>query len=465
MKRVFAGLCALLTVAVVGAVPAVAVDGTLPGGTAISVEIATPADGQFVTQGTTSAITGTAMVAAGVAVDDTTVVYALDVSGSTADPSGLGCGTILQCEVAGVIQANTLAADPGSPVANVGVATFPGRTGFPLGLVPPTSGSVATALGGLVAGGQTSFGLGLQGAAALLSQPEAKSDKIIVFVTDGDGQNVPGSFSPPATIKAFAIGGSGCSGNLAAVVALGQSGSSCEVVTNLDQLGEAIGESIGSTLDSVAVTVDDVPVATTVEPVPPQDGPVTVNFSASLPAGLDPGPYEICAAAAGTDAGGSDGAVDCVTVQVADVAVDCGAVAGNCVATATDPGVADAQFTAPPGFGKVVAINANSGAPGECGGDDCLTGFDVLFDDTGNTSIAKLTVTTQHRTTLRQRLNAAVFIDGVEVTDVCGGRILEWLRERRGIPQPIPCRNIRIVHGFRLEYTVMFAADPPFRFR
>lgn len=116
---------------------ALATSGNLPGGTAISTEITTPADGALVAYPTGNVQTeGTASVGEGTPIANTLLVYVLDVSYSTNSGSN-GCGgdqngdtksnTILDCEIAAAEALNNIATGTGT-VARVGVAVFGGKS-------------------------------------------------------------------------------------------------------------------------------------------------------------------------------------------------------------------------------------------------------------------------------------------------------------------------------------------------
>src|SRR5687768_14569782 len=67
-------------------------EATLPGGTAIKVDIATPADGAVFPGGVAVNVTGTAEIGVGLPIADTALVYVVDVSGSTVSTVMPGCG-------------------------------------------------------------------------------------------------------------------------------------------------------------------------------------------------------------------------------------------------------------------------------------------------------------------------------------------------------------------------------------
>ena len=221
----------------------------------------------------------------------------------------------------------------------------------------------------------------------------------------------------------------------------------------------------GSTLDTIEVTDN----GTTVYAVSPHTaGPSNADFATTL--NLAVGPHTICATATGTDAGGSGSVTDCFDVSVVaagTVIVDCGATSGTCTATAQDPGKSTLAFSAPPAFDKTVTIAPNAGTADACGGSTCRTGYDVLFPATGSASaIASISVVTAGRVSLLDRLQASVYLDGVRITAECSNRIIvKLIRDRYGIPEPIPCKTITYLKTGQLEYFVKFNADPAVRFR
>ncbi len=443
-----------------------AANGTLPGGTAISVAITSPTAGAAIVAGAPLTVTGTASVAEGVALKNTDLVFVLDTSGSTGLSSGgvPGCNTILACEKQAVRDLVAIANGPRSPIARVGAAAFPSQA--TMAMTPPASAQVEAFLGSLGdPSGGTDFTLGINAARALLSTSTA-AQKLVVLLTDGAGTVDDGSIE--AVVFGFAIAGTGCSPALLAAVGQGIGSGSCTVVQNLADLSSVITNSIGSSLTGVSVTVDGNGVAATTSPPLPVAGPGGVGFSALIPGALlTAGPHLICATATGTDAAGTGNVTDCVNVNAGTVVVNCAGTA-TCVGAATDPGKSTLAFSAPGEFNEQVAITPNAGAPGACGaGQTCRTGYDVGFPSTNpNGPIASLSVITTNRVSLRDRLNAAVFIDGTRITAQCNNRLLiKFVRDRFGIPEPIPCITISYKSDGRLEYFVKFNADPAFRFR
>ena len=466
MKRSALFVVALAGVAMTG--PAFAVDTTLPGGTTLSVKINSPADGDIVESATPIPLLGTASIGG---AKDTTVVYTVDVSTSAGAGSGVNCDTnpakdsVLVCEQAAVKAVNAQAALTGSPVASSGLVSFNSvgtafdfDQGPAVQLMVPPGPPIDAAVATLHAGGGTSFKAALNATKAVLGSPGVKPVKIVVFLSDGmdNSHSALPSLPNGTVVKAFAIGRSSClSGNpsLKAVAAKGGPGSGCQQVTNLSVLDDVINQSISTTLSSVEVSVDGGPARvllnTELEPDLPQHGPATVAFTTAV-GPLATGLHPVCTTARGSDAGGVGSVTDCVSLQVVQDAVDCATAA--CQLSANDGDVADAHFE---GFNltKVVGMRSAKTGPTECGGEACVTGFDVLFDDNGGHGVAELTVVAA-RAFSTPPGHAAVFIDGHEVTAKCTGK-----------NPPLPCQKINRTQGGQTQYFVRFASDPGIRFR
>ena len=191
-----------------------------------------------------------------------------------------------------------------------------------------------------------------------------------------------------------------------------------------------------------------------IDPDLPQASPATVSFATTV-AGLGVGSHTICVTARSTSKGVSP-ASDCVTVEVVEDLVDCADEV--CELSATDPGVSTGDFEGI-GIEKVVGLRAGDLVPGECGGQDCITGYDALFEE-GGAGIAELTVVTAKGVSPPPG-QAAVFLDGVQVTAKCTGS------HKYGKPatSPIPCQKIDSTRSGRTIYFVRFVADPGVRFR
>jgi hypothetical protein len=128
-----------------GGLPALAATSTLPGGTSISVTVDAPANAAVVPFGQPIPASGTATIGTQAPVaPNTTVIYHLDVSGSTVNPTNTitpaqaaacgdanhdgATGTTLDCEVASLKNVNDQAVGAGT-VARVGVVGVGGGSG------------------------------------------------------------------------------------------------------------------------------------------------------------------------------------------------------------------------------------------------------------------------------------------------------------------------------------------------
>lgn len=460
------GFGLLLLPSVIVGVPggvAAAASTDLPGGASLTIALASPLANTVVETGVPITVAGSASIGEAPAVKNTDLVFVIDTSGSTGDPSGIGCGTVLECEKQAVTDLVVQASAVRSPIKQVGLTAFPDAD--VVNLVAPNSSQISDYLDSLSPGGFTDFSAGLDRAATVL-QASTAEHRLIVMLTDGEGTVDPDQPAISAVVMAFTIGGQQCTPPLLEVVDLGDDGSACSVVTDLSNLSGVIGETIGATLEEIAVTVDGAAAYVSDDSIP---GPGTTTFS-TVVTGLTIGTHSLCAVATGVDALGSAQAQECVNVRVVapgTVIVDCGAVSGDCVANATDPGRSTLTFRAPPVFDESVTLVPNVGASTTCGGTPCRTGYDVLFPTTSGTGpVVSLTVLTAQPVSLRDRLQAAVFIDNVRITAQCDNRTLAKLvRDLLGKPEPIPCITIQYQSDGRVEYFVKFKSDPGVRFR
>lgn len=132
MKRALPGAAAAAAALVLAVAGSAA---TLPGGTSISATITSPATGAVYPQGSAVTVSGTASVGQGVQAQNTTIVYIVDVSGSTDAVTSTNCpnstvyksigNTTLDCEVTAVRAVNRQAVLNGN-VAAVGLIAFGG---------------------------------------------------------------------------------------------------------------------------------------------------------------------------------------------------------------------------------------------------------------------------------------------------------------------------------------------------
>jgi hypothetical protein len=356
-----------------------AASANLPGGTEITVTIDDPVTSTefLVPAGATTVdvtVSGTASVAAGVAHPDTSLLYVIDGSGSTADPSGGDCGPdqnpidpesvedeIIDCEIAAVINLNDQAISLGS-VAEVSMTIFAGAPvtadATPAGgddpLIPPDADANSNSqndVDEVVHSIEVAEYVGEEGRfneftikdipdLAMTDFAEAASEacsvaasatgatKIVAFLSDGwnnAGVDVT-TVLPcgPVVFYTFAIGpGSDCDsdpnglGSLREIANL--TGGTCTEIPDPWTLPDILPELVGSTLDSLEIEVDGggpTPIDNAdIEPDLPQDGPAIVSYS-TVVGGLGICDHEICVTANGTDVGGSGSVTECVTIHV-----------------------------------------------------------------------------------------------------------------------------------------------------
>jgi hypothetical protein len=211
------------------------------------------------------------------------------------------------------------------------------------------------------------------------------------------------------------------------------------------------GSSTTPKLSSLDIAIDGTarPISNAdIDPDLPRSSPATVRFSTAV-SGLGVGSHQICVTARSTSLGVKP-ATNCVRVEVVTDLVEC---TDRCELFATDPGVATAELVGI-GIEKLVGLRVGEPVPGECGGQDCLTRFDVLFDGDDGGGIAELTVITEKPPSTPPG-QAAVFIDRVQVTAKCTG----------GGASPLPCQKINRTRSGQTIYFVRFAADPGISFR
>ena len=301
---------------------------TLSNGAQLAVSIASPPTGtEYVGTSVDVPVTGTASIGLGEA--DATIIYVMDFSGSTGN-SGGACGTILDCEKTFFVGLNAAAVADGS-TDEVAVVKFDSSSSLALGLTNPTSAAVNTAINSGGPGSGTNCAAGLSEA---LTQVNATTNgtKIVVFASDGlcnAGANVSGPAGDLATagaiVQSIAIGaGSSCSsdGGTGTLNQIAQNGGACHEVPDPNNLPNLIQSLIGSTLESLTLTVDGNASAipnTEISLALPRPGATNVTY-ATTAQDLAPGAHEICVTAAGSDVlGDSKTAQGCVTVQVVNL--------------------------------------------------------------------------------------------------------------------------------------------------
>lgn len=337
------------------ATPALATDGNLPGGTSISVDINSPADGAVLPPGPVT-VTGTASIGTGVPVVNTSLVYVLDVSGSTGAPGSPSCGTILECEIAAALalSAETLdgtVGDVGLAVFGASAATADVRPGGGDDLITNTASDlnsngardinevISSVVGGGVnlftpkgVGGSTNFAAGIA-SGRQIAEAATNARKIVVYLSDGFA-NVGGSINGPLAgipdnidIYTFAVGtGADCNnpganneGSLEQITAATVPGGHCQQVTDVGSLPDILPGVISSNLNGLSIQVDGgafTPISNAdINPDLPRTGPANVSYS-TVTGALGPGTYPICVRANGTDGGGAGSVTECHTIVI-----------------------------------------------------------------------------------------------------------------------------------------------------
>lgn len=369
-------LAVIVVLAFAGA--ASAVDGNLPGGTSIAVDITAPADGAVkVFPPGNIELEGTASVGAGVPVPNTGFIYVVDGSGSSVGSAGGDCGPdqnpgdpeaaedeIIDCEIAAVIALNdevtslgtvgqvamTLFAgasvtadatpaggdDPviapgadantnGTPdveevLHSIRIAEFPAEdSGFWQFTVKPTPDIFGTDFADAAA------------AACGLAGGLATPIKQVIFLSDGlanAGADVTTVLPCGGVVfQTFAVGAlSSCAGDPNGLGSLQEianlTGGSCFEIDDPSDLPESIVPAvIQSQLVSLELSVDGLPFVdiSGSSSVPlPAAGPVSVTYDHLVP-GLAPGIHELCVRANGTDGGGAGSVTECIEVTVATI--------------------------------------------------------------------------------------------------------------------------------------------------
>jgi hypothetical protein len=345
-----------------------AVDGNLPGGTSISVNITAPSDGAVkVFPPGSIDLEGTASVAEGVIIKDTTVVYIMDISDSMNNNSGVDCDGLpgndsrLICEKEAVKAANSAARAATSSVDQTGLGSFEGdfanqicistahdvdlgTAGSQLLVDPGLDGNgngtpdIEEVAAGLSTGAATCYIGGLQKADEILAS-STNAINLIFFMSDGfnnTGANVstftPSNFGSNTRIHAFAMGlgtDVDCStdnfgkGSLNDVVAKSTlAGGTCQQVTDLSQLADLITSALGSSLVSIERQLDGGPfvdISASASPPIPRDGPTGVVTFSETGINAAPGTHQLCVRANGTDGGGAGSVTKCIQVTVATI--------------------------------------------------------------------------------------------------------------------------------------------------
>ena len=165
-----------------------------------------------------------------------------------------------------------------------------------------------------------------------LVQQSTNPNNIVVFLSDGFAGEGGGALDDlpcaptAATFQTFAVGsGASCTntgggrGSLAQIASA--TGGTCTNVTNVANLPDVVPGIIASQLTKLELTIDGgTPQGITglASPVLPQDGPVSVSYSTTVP-GLAPGNHTLCVRATGNDGGGTGSVEHCHDVVVATI--------------------------------------------------------------------------------------------------------------------------------------------------
>jgi hypothetical protein len=357
---------------------ALAIEGNLPGGTSISVDITAPSDGAVkVYPPGTVELEGTASVGEGLPVANTALIYVIDASGSTASPSGGDCGPdqnptdppsvedeIIDCEIAAGINLNEQAVTIGT-VGEIAITIFAGApvtadatpAGGDVPIIQPDADanlntvmdaeevmrSIWVAENPSAWGGFREFSIKPIpdiyntdfAAAAQMACDNAASttmtNKMVVFMSDGmanTGAHIT-TVLPCGDVvfHTFAIGsGSSCSGDPNGLGSLQEiadlTGGTCTEVPDPAQLPDILPAVITAKLLSLERNVDggafEVIPNSDIVPDLPAEGPVSATFG-PLGLSLAPGIHELCVRATGSDAGGVGSVKECIKVTIATI--------------------------------------------------------------------------------------------------------------------------------------------------
>lgn len=313
---------------------------TLSNGAEVQIAIASPSTGDTVeiqspVTSADVAITGSASV--GIGVPGATIIYVMDESGSTQNGGGTGCAPILDCEQQFFLALNDEVVDEGT-ITLAGVVRYGTNATIAQELIDPTSPAVGDAINAAIPGGYTNCAAGLA-AAYDLATSEANTNGRTIVVLAADSPCLIEPVEPEAAalgatgaiVHSVAIGfANGCTTDdgMGTLTQVTQNGGSCTSVADAGNLPDIIGDliswepAIGSTLDSLRLTVDGVPVGAIsnddIDANLPQPGATSVTYS-TIATGLEPGEHKICVTARGSDVlGDVADAIACVQVEVID---------------------------------------------------------------------------------------------------------------------------------------------------
>lgn len=311
--------------------------GALPGGTSIGAEIA------GLDPETTDGLRmiGAVDVGEGPPVQNTSLAYVIDVSGSA--NFGGGCGgdangdgranLIIDCEIAAALELHKSVVEAGT-VEKVAVVRF--SSGASAVDLDPTAGSaqlvsptadvdndgvldVEEALRSLRAGGGTNFAAAAKTTCSILAT--TGSPKLLsAFLSDGQSSGAALSTvvpcNPPVQFESFAVGTSskcnlGSTGRRLDDLA-SLSGGTCTNVPDIGDLPNILPSVISSRITKVEYRLDDgdpVDISDTLGL--PVEGPGELDVAVDLPSSLTAGEHQVCLIVTGEDAGGSSSETTC----------------------------------------------------------------------------------------------------------------------------------------------------------
>lgn len=337
-----------------------AATGTLPGGTDLSAELLSLSP----PEGGSQHVRAQASIA-GAATQQTTLIYVLDLSGSTLEGSGCGgdrnhdglVDSPLDCEIAAATALNVQAIAKSSiaEVGLVGFATdavsadlspaeesqgliapgndedgdrtpdvveamesaYSGALGAPAGFRSFTPLQIATTA--------TAFSAGIDAACSLLEQTTTPN-QLVVFLSDGRngrgdmvGRALP--CSTPAVFQTFAAGtGATCAdvprlGSLLDIAEL--TDGTCTAVVDLTQLPSILESVVLPQIVRIQLTLDDdepIDISHATSPRLPEAGPASIEIDYPIVA-LSPGEHRLCITVQASDASGTGSVESCSPVD------------------------------------------------------------------------------------------------------------------------------------------------------
>jgi hypothetical protein len=344
-------------------VPSSAAAVALPGGTDLSAELLSLSEPDNSSQN----LTAKARISGAPPVPDTTLVYVIDLSGSTLNGSGCGgdrnhdgkADTPLDCEIAAATALNAQAVENGT-VGQVGLVGFAGgavtadldpQDGIQV-LTPPAADQdqngtpdVVEALQSAHSAGRTepvgfreftpvttntettTFSAGISAACQIFNETD-NPNRLVVFLSDGSNSSGdPVADVLPCDVTAvfhsFAVGAdAGCAeasalGGLQQIADL--TDGVCTAVVDLTRLPAILESVVLPQILRIQLAVDGgdpIDISHETSPALPEQGPADVQVNYPIVA-LSPGEHELCVTVFASDAGGTGEVRSCATVDAA----------------------------------------------------------------------------------------------------------------------------------------------------